>query len=268
MDFDVDSFIKRNWRQGAFLPDDLAHELIKELNLSMSLDNGDALLITSHDCDINSRNFTDEPYAELVIARKAERDGNKKMGKSSRFLQLKTEINNEEVHFEMKASDRFSIARSRLSSFSPANYLSPANTEFLSEWLARRYSRAAFPNAFDERISPLKGKIRKCLQNVSGDIFGIYFSLIEDELPKTEPYKTVGFAVMIDEDFCDSTKLDRCKLAITKLEGLLNSVGVEFDEDIEIVSDKEFSLEDLRLTKRWDWDVLSYDEGHQAYLSI
>ncbi len=268
MDIDIDSFIKRNWRQGTFLPDDFAHELIKELNLAMSVDNGDTLIITSHDCDVNSRNFTDEPYAELVIARKAERDGNKKMGKSSRFLQLKTEINSEEVYYEMRASDRFSIARTRLSSFSPANYLSPANTEFLSEWLARRYSRAAFPNAFDERISPLKGKIKSCLQNVSGDIFGIYFSLTEEELPKTESYKTVGFAVMIDEDFCDSTKLDRCKLAITKLQGLLSRVRIEFDEDIEIVSDKDFSLEDLRLTRRWDWDVLSYDEGQQAYVSI
>jgi hypothetical protein len=268
VDLDVDSFIKSNWRQGAFLPDDLAHELTKELNLAMSVDNGDKLIITSHDCDVNSRNFKDEPYAEVIIARKAELDGNKKMGKSSRFLQLKTDINKEEVYYEMKASDRFSILRTRLLSFSPANYFSPANTVFLSEWLARRYSRAAFPNAFDERISPLKGKIKKCLQSVSGDIFGIYFSLIEDELPKTEPYKTVGFAVMIDEDFCNTAKLDRCKLAITKLQGLLSGVGVEFDEDIEIVSDKEFSLEDLRLTKRWDWDVLSYDEGHQAYLHI
>ena len=73
---------------------------------------------------------------------------------------------------------------------------------------------------------------------------------------------------MIDEDFCDSTKLDRCKLAITKLQGLLSRVRIEFDEDIEIVSDKDFSLEDLRLTRRWDWDVLSYDEGQQAYVSI
>jgi len=73
---------------------------------------------------------------------------------------------------------------------------------------------------------------------------------------------------MIDEDFCNTTKLDRCKEAITTLQGLLSGVGIEFAEDIEIVSDKDFSLEDLRLTKRWDWDALSYDEGHQVCVAI
>jgi hypothetical protein len=268
VEIDVDSFIKRNWRQGAFLPDELTQELQQELNLSLNVANGDKLIITSHDCDINSRNFSDEPYAEMIIARSSQLDGNKKMGKSSRHLQLQIQTDNEETCYKMRASEKISILRTRLASFSPATYLSVKNTEFLSEWLARRYSRAAFPNAFDERVSPIKSKIKKCLQSVAGEIFGIYFSLSDEELLKTEPYKAIGFAVMLDEDFCNNTKLDRCKQAIIKLQGLLHGVGVEFDEDIEVVSDKDFSLEDLRLTKRWDWDVLSYDEGQQAYVSI
>jgi len=183
VEIDFELFIKRNWRQGAILPENLAQEIAKEMNLAMSVEDGDKVVVTSHDCDINSRNFTDEPYAELVIARESAFDGNKKMGKSSRFLQLEINVKGEDRCYEFRASDRFSIERSRLVSFSPSAYLSPKNTNFLSEWLARRYSRAAFPNAFDKRISPLKSKIKKCLKNVSGDIFGIYFLLDDEELP-------------------------------------------------------------------------------------
>ncbi len=266
MEIDFDSFIKKNWRQGAFLPEEFAQELVKELSLACNINNGDKILVTSHDCDINSSNFIDEPNAELIVARKAEVDGSKKMGKSSRFLQLQDQINDEEVCFEMKASDKFTIARTKLANVSPASYLSIKNSEFLSEWLARRYSRAAFPNAFDKRVAAIKGKIKKCLQSVSGDLFGIYFLVTEEELPEAEAYKAIGFAVMLDDDFSDGIKFGRCKSAVTKLQGLLSSVGVEFDEDIEVVSDKDFTLEDLRLTKRWDWDVLSYDQGSQAYV--
>jgi hypothetical protein len=115
-------------------------------------------------------------------------------------------------------------------------------------------------------VAAIKGKIKKCLQSVSGDLFGIYFLVTEEELPEAEAYKAIGFAVMLDDDFSDGIKFGRCKSAVTKLQGLLSSVGVEFDEDIEVVSDKDFTLEDLRLTKRWDWDVLSYDQGSQAYV--
>lgn len=267
MEIDLTSFLKLNWRQGAILTDQLSDEISKNISITFSKEAGDQIVVISHDCDVNALSFIDEPNAELIIARKAVRDGTKKMGKSSRFLQLEVAQEEAVTFFEIRASDKFTVSRQLLVGHSPVEYLSSKNSTFLSEWLARRYSRAAFPTSFDARVKPIKDKVKKCLKGVSEDIFGIYFHLTEDEMPEGEPYKVVGFAIMLDSDFSNSTKLDRSKNAMVKLQGLLNSVQIEFDDDIEIVSDKEFTLKDMRPTKRWDWDVLSYDEGQSGYVN-
>ncbi len=51
-------------------------------------------------------------------------------------------------------------------------------------------------------------------------------------------------------------------------QGVLNQVKIEFDDDVQVVSDKDFTLEDVRLTLRRDWDVLSYDERKSAFVKV
>jgi hypothetical protein len=266
---DIDLFLKAGWRQGAFLPKALTLELVSELGLAMDPENGDRILVIAHDCDINSKNLLAEPNAELILARKAVPDGNKRMGKSSRFLQLKVELVGDIAYVELKALEKFTIARDRLANHVVTEYLSDENIKFLSEWLARRYERAAFPNSFDRKIERVKDKIKKCLEPAAGDIYSIQFALGRDgEISDEEDYEVLGYALMLDEDYKDLVKRGACQKVVVKLQALLNDVGIVFpeDEDIRVVSIQDFSVEDLRLTKRWDWNVLSYDGGHEGYI--
>lgn len=245
------------------LPADLVGKLKRGISSQTELGAQDLVVVIAHDCDVNARSFDAEPNVELAVARKVEKeDGSKRMGKSSRYLQLKLD----DGWYELWAADKFTVNREFLNGFEPSCFLPAEETKYLSEWLARRYSRAAFPSAFDRRIEPIKNKIKKCLEGVAQDIFGIYFQVSQGEIGSDEDYSILGYAVMLDRDFRDTKKHELATTAFTTLQSLLETVKIKLLEDVEIVSDKSFSLKSIRLTKRWDWDVLSYDEGASGHV--
>lgn len=261
---DISSFLALNWLQGSILPKELVAQIREQYPILNELNDEDKIVICSHDCDVNAIRFDTEPFVELVIARKSKKDRGKRLGKSSRYLQIQIE---EQVWYSVWAAERFFIERQRLAQYSPAGQLTNDSKKTLAEWLARRYSRAAFPSEFDRRVKEIRESIENELEKVQRYIFGLYFNINQGEVGQSEPYKLLGYAVMKEADYADSWKREKVATAIVKIQSYLYSINIEFRDDIQIVSDEEFSIANLRLLKRWDWDILSYDDGETVVIT-
>lgn len=190
-------------------------------------------------------------------------DGRNTRGKNSRVLHLPLHrTDGSEVWFELAAHSRVAVNRRILCDASPYADLTLPNEvkPVLASWLAKRYDRAAFPDAFNRRL-PKHRPLTRALTRGGAFISELYLWGADEELAEAEPYKILLRAVMTVEDYEDPdrrTKADHC---LQELEGLLGGCpGIEVLE-ATLVSEGNITLDDLRVLKRWDFDWLSVPEG-------
>jgi hypothetical protein len=223
---------------------------------------GDLLIVTSHDCDVTNASFTLEPYVELIVARPVQiQDGNCSGGKNPRRLHLAIETPGGSRPYAFEAHQRVAIERRALLGVAPAtdHTLRFSDRRLLGVWLAKRYDRAAFPDAFNARTRPATTRIRRVLRQGGNHVSAIFIALVDDELPDGEAYRIVVRAVMSTDHFDDAhRRLDaqRCLDALVAV--LSECEGVETLEHT-LVTDSEFTLADAARMKRWDFDWLSPD---------
>jgi len=150
MPFDSEEIAKRGWRQGAILGPTLTGKAGKLAPSAMAVADVDKLVLTSHDCDLLNANIHKEPFAEVLCMRAAaprQYDKSLASGRNPRMLQLQV---CEEV-LSCVPYERWPIPRTLLMKESPARHLPDKERRLVTEWLAKRYIRAAFPTTFDQR---------------------------------------------------------------------------------------------------------------------
>lgn len=256
----VAAICDKAWSQGDLLPDSIAKKTIPEAELKK----GARGVVVSHDCDIVHHSLINEPVVEVLVLHPATTKGDLTQAKNPRRIHLPYSEGGKVACYEAFVHRRIFINRRFLAEDAPVKGGFDADArDDLRQWLAKRYVRAAFPTEFDKRISGVKKKIKKVLDTPEGKaISGIYIFLDRDtELPAGTPYKIVIRGTMRAVVFDDSSLVKKCEALLGKMAALFDSCeGIDMLEHA-IQSEARFSLDEVRLTKRWDVDFLSANDG-------
>jgi len=167
------------WRQGSVLP--LA--AVEQLQLHHPTDAAaTCVVVISHDCDLANDNLTVEPHVELIVGRLVDQaSGNYTWGKAPRTLHYTVTRSADPVHIELISTRKRVIAKSELACFAPddAFILDGRTLAVLRSWLGSRYNRAAFPDAFVNRMGATKAdtKLAKVLEKYGELISFVYFDV-------------------------------------------------------------------------------------------
>lgn len=266
---------RREWRQGSVFSPQLARDISKHRLLSqprplgrfasllpwlswrrVPLASDDILIVISHSCDLVHHDLDSEPYLQVLLARKArEPDGNLTYGKNVRRLQFDVQINGEEIAYEALAHEVFRLPRTVLSGASPddSRLLLAKEIDLLKQWVVKRYSRVAFPDEFNGRISKVSNKIRKLLKKQGERIEGVYVLLeTDEELSAKDDYRISIVATMLEGDHDNPEARTEAESTLSQVEAHFGSCeGIEILETF-VKSEAEFSLSDLRVFRRWD----------------
>ena len=256
----ADEIRRRGWRQCSIAADPLRDRLLKdELLRDVSAD--DLLIIATQDCDLVCHSFETEPYAEIVIGRRVDTpDGNCRFGKNPRRLQF--ELSGTADTYEVQAISRISIPRDVLAEYvpDPERKLDEATSRTIPEWLGKRYTRAALPDAFNERSRSAQAKIRDRLKADGELVEAIFLTVIPNaELPASEAYSLVVRVIAREETLLDGALEVRLQnLAIRMTELFRKCKGITLI-DCEVVSDEDFTFADMSRSVEWDvYDDLSH----------
>ncbi len=267
------------WRQGHVIPQDLARKL--ELVGPEDVDTRLAVVIT-HDCDI-AQSAGAEPDLEIIVGQVvAQLDGNCTHAKSARKLHLPFKTESGEVFVELIANAKESLPKSHFIEMAPNPdlKLTPDRRNILQHWLALRYRRAAFPDAFDQRFdrqTKLKGKLSAILKPLGEHITAVFFDIDDgEEVARQRPEDTYKLDIYLlyntgDDPAKAEAAVDatRKKIVAACREKLFaEGKGWQYIELRECtpISDETLTYRQSRLFKRWNVDYMSLREDPQQDL--
>ena len=263
--FDSKEIVERGWRQGAILGDALAKLAGEYAPPTVNVDRADWLVLTSHDCDIVNANIAKEPGVEVLrmsVAASGKVDRRQSWGRNPRALQLEFEARETPVVLSCGVHDRWTIPRTLLMRESPARCLPDKERQLVAEWLAKRYIRAAFPTAFDQRWRSKQKDWQKLLTKHSEWMQGVYLRLSTlDELPANAPYQchlilAVPHSNRREADWAGKR---------TEIEEEVQAFWDQFEPDIdcdgvEVLGTDEITLADIEPYQRFDADWVSFED--------
>lgn len=263
--FDSDAIAKLGWRQGAILDAKLAESARKHAPTTVTMVDGDWLIVTSHDCDVVNFSLAKEPVVEVVrasVLAAKKVDKQQSSGRNPRTMQLAVEDGDDSVVLSLSVHDRWFIPRDVLPQERPARHLPDKERRLIAEWLAKRYIRAAFPTAFDLRWRAKLKDWQKLLKANSEWIQGIYLRLSTlDELPDATAYKC-HLLVAVPEakrtDIAWPKKRDELEKAIESFWNQFKP-GIEC-AGVEPLGTDEITLADIEPYQRFDADWVSFDD--------
>lgn len=257
------------WRQGKFLSVDDLKALASDSPEFYEGKSG--AIIASQDCDI-AQDPAVEPSVEFVPFTLVEKsDGNRLNAKNPRFLQLPL-VEPAGKYLEVDTRLRAHFKKEDLVALSPNDgwEISPMSVYIFQKWLALRYKRSAFPDAFNNRLGSAGRKnITKPIESTAESIEAVLFDLddcsrveLEDD---GEPYPLTITLVYNDEVVADAEEL-ACKAAEKIQENLTARFwdekskewnGIELHE-VHVVSMRVISLYEAETLLRFDLDELSF----------
>jgi hypothetical protein len=254
------------WRQGSIVPPELAGQISEAAKLPAMDPAQDLVIVVSHDCDVTHNSLSDEPHVELLLAKlrpETTVDGSLRHGRNPRRLQFRVRVGGEVRLAEARGHERILVDRQELLGHrpDPRRVLDGGAPGEIANWLAKRYIRAAFPDAFEQRIRPSKKAVRKALKSDGEDIQAIWIAADSwDELPEGSSYHILIVATMADTDFGDEAKRKKAWVALGKVEAKLHDCDGVVIEDATLKNETEVTLDDVRSMRRFDFDYLSSDE--------
>ena len=257
---DASCIEENGWRQGSVLTEDLLNiESLKnfwkeELQIASPLG-----IIISQDCDVVHCSFKTEPLVEILFGEIKDKINFGLTGcKSPRQLDLEVVSTDDSppicVHFHV--NNRIRVERRILLCDHGPNEsieLSDDNVEELRHLISLRYTRPAFPNAFNERISTHGEQIKELLKDESSSYLSCIYLLLDHdtELPPDKIYKVFINACMREKHHQDPVKRTKAQKLLNCLEETLDSCnGIEVAGS-SLDSEAALSLHAIRPLKRW-----------------
>jgi len=256
----------------ALCPDDRRH--LADLDWSQV-----TLVLVSQDCDICADEGI-EPYADALPfvplqPGAVDRDAQCRGGRNPRRLVLDLPGRGPMAAEQWR---RLRIPKPALHGLQPTGQIPTDDATCLRRWLGRRYTRAAFPDAFNNRLDASR-KIREKLERLwaSADaqqVSGIYIRFVDQDdkpgdreiLTPDESYHIVvrvTYPVGLDPATGNAIVAPDIKASADKVlesfDTLLDSLdGIDMD-DGKPVPETDFTLHDLRFYLRFDRDFRSND---------
>jgi len=261
-DYDATQIKSSGWRQGSVLPPALVDQLRRQSYLRSLSGDCEVFVVVSHDCDVTNANLELEPEVELLgaaVLPETDKNGNYLWGKNPRTYQLEAGSPDNREIWQFSIHDRVRIPRRFLLGHGPdaTRSLDQENVRRLALWLARRYYRAALPDAFVERTRVAVDRLRDQFKKKGDVLTAIYILVVDEELHDETPYEIVIWASMRAEDYENPNAQAEAQSLLDKVEAVLQELdGVDVKES-ELKSEAQISLDDLRGLKRWDFDDLT-----------
>ena len=262
-----------DWRQG----DLLTCESAAALGLVGATDQERHVIVITHDCDLPHES---EHCVEVIVAEVIDKvDSRYSYAKNPRQLHLAYKgINTAPLILELRHADRRSVPKGDFAerAVKDTSRALPVDAKrALKQWLAARYGRPAFPNAFEERLR--KGKVeRKIAEILEPDakyLVGLFFDLGEQrgaEAVKGEPY-ALSVSVVYDATDGGSEARVSAERVATRLRELFEATYGKPDvaneialDACEAVADTRLTLADLRRVDQWRLEHVSLRDDDQG----
>jgi hypothetical protein len=251
--------VDHRWRQGSVFPADVAAGIAVEARVQ-PWGADDLVLVISQDCDVLNSSLELEPNVEVHFARaiSAEgRDGRYANGRNPRALQFSSAASSVSQLYSVSIHQKFYTPRTALLNGIPRFQLEPAVVSLIGRWTAKRYDRSAFPDAFNRRCRPARNRVERLLEANGHLVSGVFLRLDPiEELGPGEVYRGLVRMTAQPEVISNEEAELAALNAAAELESALNECS-GLDVEVDLVSEDEFTINDLRLTKRWDFDFIS-----------
>lgn len=213
-----------------------------------------------------------EPFVEVIVGKEINAyDGNFLHAKSARTLHLPFTDGSENVVVELLATLKFRVAKSDLSKYTPstAAKLSTRSRTTLRRWLAARYIRAAFAEAFLDRFEKygLDEKFKKAVAKTQSHLVAIYFDVDDGkEIERAAEDDVYVLSVYLVHAVDDDPAVSRTAAEAVKLEVETMFVsrcqkdgewrGIQL-EGCYVYAKTELSIDDADKLQKWNTDYIS-----------
>lgn len=252
------------YRQGSFLATKCVEKLCLDGNFS-------DWIVASHDCDIQAA-YHKEPLLEVFPFRIVSKlDGNSR-AKNARKLTLEAFLNDQSVVIELSAVDKISINKEEADQFDPhdAFALDNAGREIFQVWLAARYRRSSFSDAFITALNAggkrFLDRIAALMDEYSEAVRSLLFKVDDDERnnAKEHPFR-LGIYLLYSKRK-ESPEADikgkECAERLDELFAQAFCSGESWQwvevEYCDPVSDEAFTVADHEGYRQWSLEYLSH----------
>lgn len=257
------NILKENgWKQGACLDIDLQQAVYIDTPSKYERLPAGLYIMLSQDCDILQRSLSKEPVVEVIRATAIEQcSPDKERGKNPRLLHLNIEKIGALAFLPNK---RFFIPRDQLETLSAHSAIVKGKAlKILVNWVANRYIRPGFPDAFNERVRPINDKLRRIIKKHTDSTLGLFVRVLPDDEISVEQNYKVRIVLLTHEDFdydeSEQAKLEENFDKIIFLFDEASGIEVDLADGITgIRSEKEMNYFELKTLKKWDFDFLSF----------
>lgn len=261
------------WRQGELLTDEAA----QALGLVEGVGSGMRAIVISHDCDLPNET---EEFVELIVGVQVGQPS-AMLAKARNPRRLHLSFDSEPgaaLHVELSHAGKRVVKKADFASIGREGMnfaLSADEKRALKQWLAARYGRPAFPNAFERHLRKVVGQknveyqIAKILEAAAEHLVGVFFDLGEQrsvELPDGEPY-FLSISIAYDAVEGGPAAREAAETVARDLQTLFEraygaaEVATEIAlETCNAVADALMSLADLRKVDQWRVEYISLRE--------
>ncbi len=243
---------KNDLRQGDVVSEKTFQELLKFplIRLFTGAPDGNFCVVLTQDCDI-AQPALNEPYVEFIVGKQiANENGNYLNNRNPRILQIKEG----ECFFEFSVHNRFFIKKEDLRNVNLDKHticLSSDNKRLLRLWMGRRYTRAAFPDNFNERA---KKAFQIANKGISKNVNCVYFEVEDREIELPDEFYHLNIIIVVDCGIPEKEKRD----IQDAYENAFNVDGIEAYS--RVLTKDEVTLADLEKFQRWDKDCVSFSK--------
>lgn len=251
------------WRQGHLLPPEA-------LSLLRNTEPDDFAVVITYDCDLASDilDTSDpraEPFVEVLLGKKGDtsKTAERGWGKNPRLIHLNYKNpQGKTLVLEFAILDRKNVAKAELCKFEPQKCELPsAELEAFSRWLASRYRRSAFPDAFNDALaaSKLGKKLEKRLKGSGGEaVTAVLFDIVERSATE---FNLSVVLLYLDED-----RHGEVEAIEADIKELFKDLNLEVSGDgakivlgdCTSISEGEITLRQARRLQKWEKDYLSF----------
>ena len=256
------------WRQGS-----IARPADNETLLAASADRvpepGESvvrLVAVTQDCDLVQEPDI-EPFVEFIACRESEAvEPLYRYGRNPRLLYLQTiGEDGPGPWLHVSIHNRFRVGKETLIGMTVDEELrlEPDDARLLNRWIAKRYTRPAFPDAFNARLDAVGGRLERLYKSLEGEIVtGVFLEVADDENVDDVPYE---IAVRITARI-EAWENEVTRAALSRFEERLSTIlddcpgVIVADDDIQILPEDDLTLGDLRRFRRLDRDYRSLPE--------